>query len=186
MSTTEKVYAVRPNKTQNKREMRMLNELGQQLIDLPSTALDKMVMLPVTRAAIDEGKRLSRGALQRQLRRIASLLLREDSKTLSLEVQRHLKPDRETNALFHKLETWRDRLIGGDEKLLSEILDEYPTVDRQHFRQLIRNAIAERKTNKPPKFYRALFKYLRSLSDQESSDLSTDEASESSYNETIG
>ena len=28
MSTTEKVYAVRPNKTQNKREMRMLNELG--------------------------------------------------------------------------------------------------------------------------------------------------------------
>ncbi len=163
MTEPEKIYAERPNKTQNKREMRALNDLGKQLVALPDSALGKIDMGETLMAAVLEAKRLSRGALQRQLRRIATLLLKEDSQSIDLAVQRHLQPDRETNALFHKLETWRDRLIDGDEALLSQIIDEFPNADRQHFRQLVRNAIAERKAEKPPKNYRVLFKYLRSL-----------------------
>ncbi len=171
MSITEKEYAVRPNKSQLKRDMRAVNELAQQLIDLPNSALAKIPLSATAREAIAEGKRLTRGALQRQLRRITTLLSREDTEAINLEVQRHLQPDRESNALFHKLEVWRDRLIDGDEQLVSAIFEEFPDIDRQHFRQLVRNAMHEREAakesaNKPPKFYRALFQCLRTMHGQ--------------------
>jgi ribosome-associated protein len=46
---------------------------------------------------------------------------------------------------------------------MANLLDTCPDVDRQHLRQLVRNAIRERDQEKPPKAARALFRYLREL-----------------------
>lgn len=46
---------------------------------------------------------------------------------------------------------------------LTELLDAYPTADRQHLRQLARNAHDERLKNKPPHAFRELFRELREL-----------------------
>jgi len=113
--------------------------------------------------AILEAKRLTKGALQRQLRRIATLMMHEDVDGIRLELDRQKMPSREQTAELHLLEGWRDSLIAGDEALLSKIIDEHPEVDRQHIRQLVRNSQLERKNNKPPKSARALFQYLNQL-----------------------
>ncbi|NNC99966.1 MAG: DUF615 domain-containing protein, partial [Gammaproteobacteria bacterium] len=39
---SEKDYAIRPNKTQLKKEIRLLNDLGKELIQLPEAALKLM------------------------------------------------------------------------------------------------------------------------------------------------
>ena len=157
MSDSE--YAIRPNKTQIKREIKVLNDLGKELIALPDGSLKKVPLSDQMREAIRDGKRFSRGALQRQLRRIASLMQHEDVAAIQLELARQKQPSKQQTAEFHQLEQWRDRLIEGDEKLLSDLIDQFAAIDRQYIRQLTRNAAMERKKEKPPKSARVLFKY---------------------------
>ena len=70
---------------------------------------------------------------------------------------------RRETAVLHRVETWRDRLIADGDVALAELLTEYPGADRQHLRQLSRNAIEERNRNKPPHAFRELFRALREL-----------------------
>ena len=160
---TEKEYALRPNKTQIKKEIRVLNDLGKELIKMPDSALKNIPLSDAMRLAIADGKRFSRGALQRQLRRIAGMMQHEDLDAIQLELQRQKQPSKQQTAEFHQLEQWRDRLIAGDEKLLTDLIDQYDSIDRQYIRQLVRNAAQELTRKKPPKSARALFKYLAQL-----------------------
>ena len=163
---SESEYAIRPNKTQLKREIRTLNELGKELIALAPGSLKKVPLSEGMRQAIADGQRFSRGALQRQLRRIATLMQHEDIPAIQLELNRQKQPSKQQTERFHQLEQWRDRLIEGDEKLLSQLIERFEQTDRQYLRQLIRNANLERKKDKPPKSARALFRYLSELRDQ--------------------
>lgn len=156
-------YAIRPNKTQIKREIKVLNQLGKELIAMPDSAIKKVPLTDAMRQAVSDGKRFSRGALQRQLRRIAKLMEHEDVEAITLEIERQKQPSKQQTAELHQLEQWRDRLIGGDEKLLTELIDQYPIIDRQQIRQLARNAKLEQKKEKPPKSARLLFKYLAEI-----------------------
>ncbi len=160
---SEKEYAIRPNKTELKREIKALNQLGRELIDMPASALKKVPLSENMHQAIKDGQRFQRGALQRQLRRIASMMAHEDIEAIQFEIARQKQPSKQQTAELHQLEQWRDRLIGGDEKLLTELIDQFPVIDRQHIRQLVRNSVIEQKRNKPPKSYRLLFKYLSEI-----------------------
>lgn len=160
---TEKEYAIRPNKTQLKKEIKVLNLLGQELLKLPSSALKKVPLSQVMRDAVAEGKRLSKGALQRQLRRIATLMQSEDVDAIRLELDRQKQPSKQQTAELHELERWREQLISGDERLLTELIDMFANIDRQRIRQLARNAQLESKRNKPPKSSRLLFQYLSEM-----------------------
>ena len=68
-------------------------------------------------------------------------------------------------AELHQIEIWRDRLLAEGDEALAEWVALYPAADRQHLRQLVRNALAERAKNKPPHAYRELFRALRELAD---------------------
>ncbi len=160
---SDKEYAVRPNKTQIKRDIRELNDLGKELICLAPSALKKIPLSEAMLSEIADGRRFSRGALQRQLRRIAGLLQHENLDAITLELTRQKQPSKQQTAEFHQLEQWRDRLIDGDEKLLTDLIDQFSAIDRQTIRQLVRNAARERKLDKPPKSARSLFKYLSQM-----------------------
>lgn len=163
---SESNYAIRPNKTQIKREIKVLNLLGKELIAMPDSALKKVPLSDSMRKEISDGKRFSRGALQRQLRRIAKMMEHEDIEAIQMEIERQKQPSKQQTAELHQLEQWRDRLIAGDEKLLTELIDQFPVIERQHIRQLVRNAGNEQKNNKPPKSARLLFKYLSEIKRQ--------------------
>lgn len=160
---SQKDYAIRPNKTQIKREIRVLNDLGKELVGMPEGSLKKIPLTDGMLLAIKDAKRFSRGALQRQLRRIANLMKHEDVEAITLELNRLKQPSKQQTAEFHQIEQWRDRLIAGDDKLLTELIEQYPVIERQHIRQLVRNAGLELKKQKPPKSARLLFKYLSEI-----------------------
>lgn len=160
---SESEYAIRPNKTQLKKEIRALNELGQELTKLPPSSLDKIPLSTIMRDAINDAKRFQRGALQRQLRRVANLMQNEDIEAIRIELLRLKQPSKEQTAELHQLENWRDKLVQGDHDLLTELVDLFPGFDVQHVRQLVRNAQGEFKKQAPPKSSRLLFKYLKQI-----------------------
>jgi ribosome-associated protein len=65
---------------------------------------------------------------------------------------------------MHRIETWRMRLLDEGDEALGEFIVEHPSADRQRLRQLVRNALTERKADKPPHAYRELFRALREAS----------------------
>ena len=66
-------------------------------------------------------------------------------------------------ALMHRMEHWRERLLAEGDVALAELLDEYPQADRQQLRTLVRNALAEKAKNKPPRAFREIYQVLREL-----------------------
>ena len=65
-------------------------------------------------------------------------------------------------AKLHHLESFRDRLIANDETF-TKMIEQYPDMDIQNMRSLIRNARKEKETNKPPKAYREIFRVLKDM-----------------------
>ena len=78
---------------------------------------------------------------------------------------------RRETAAMHRLEALRDALLGEDgDAAMTDLLAAHPGADRQQLRQLVRNALDERKRNKPPRAYRELYRLLRELHAQDAAD----------------
>ncbi len=65
-------------------------------------------------------------------------------------------------AALHAIERQRERLLA-DDAALTDLRAQYPALDVQQLRTLIRNARKEQAESKPPKAYREIFQILKSL-----------------------
>jgi len=153
----------RKSKSQVKREMQALRDLGNDLIDLPEASLGKLSLSDRLHDAVSAAKGFKREALRRQVQHIGVLLRSEDVDVIRRELEGLARPHRKEVKAFHQVEQWRDALIAGDATLLEELVTRFQEIDRQYLRQLIRNARKESEINKPPKSARLLFKYLSNL-----------------------
>ena len=160
---TGEPYSVRPNKTKLKREMKILHDLGRQLVELAPSKFDEITLSTKMYDAIFLAKRLKKAALQRQLRFISSIMGEEDVETIQTQLKQLALPKQQEVEAFHKVEQWRDKLIAGDNDLINQLITQFKNADRQQLRQLVRNAVKEAQQNKPPKASRLLFKYLHEL-----------------------
>ena len=156
-----------PSRSEQRRAALDVLALGEKLVGLSEAQLAKLPLPESLLPHIRDAKRItSHVAHKRQLAFLAKQMRREDDQTLdairdALDVGGEAAR-RETAAL-HRVETWRDRLIADGDAALAELLTEFPGADRQHLRQLVRNAIDERNRNKPPHAFRELFRALREL-----------------------
>ncbi|HEY3645706.1 MAG TPA: ribosome biogenesis factor YjgA [Gammaproteobacteria bacterium] len=155
----------RPNKSQLKREMQELQELGVELVKLPA---DKLAQLDLPEKLVDSielARRItSHGAQKRQRQYIAGLLSKlEDVQPIREFLERMSGADKVSKARFQENERWRERLISEGDTALAEFLERHPEADRQHLRRLARDAAAEAASGRPPRHYRELFRYLQSL-----------------------
>jgi len=167
MKTEDKLEEeLTPSKSQEKRDCDALKKLGDKLVTLKQEDLDAMNLPETLLSAIDEARRIqSRSGLKRQRQYIGKIMRQVDAEEIRKQFE-FIKHKHDTNtAQFRKIEQWRDRLLADDKTALSEIIDTYPEIDRQHINQLIRQAKHEQKQEKPPAAARKLFKYLRELSE---------------------
>ncbi len=151
------------SKTKRKAAMDELQDIGVTLVGLPKEKLNKLNLPEVLLDAVNEAKRITaNGATRRQAQYIGRLMRNVDTAPILEQLQRWEGKNTAENAYFHRLENWRTRLIA-DENSLSEFLQEYPGIDTQQIRTLIRNARREEAASKPPKSSRELFKLLREV-----------------------
>jgi len=153
-----------PSKSQRKRDMQSLRDLGERLLMLPVDHLEQ-ISEPAIIIAVQDCKKITKGnARKRQLQYIGKLLSKTDITEIQGMVDRFDAGSRTHITQFHKLEQWRERLLNSDNTVLDDIFSLYPGVDRQHLKQLTRKAITEReKLIEPPIQFRKLFQYLKSL-----------------------
>jgi ribosome-associated protein len=156
-----------PSRSEQRRAALDVLALGQQLVDLSAAQLAKLPipedLLPHIR---DTQSIPSHVARKRQLAFLAKQMRREDDAILDAirdALDAGGEAGRRETALLHRVEGWRERLIVDGDAALSELLGECPDADRQHLRQLTRNAIDERTRNRPPHAARELFRVLREL-----------------------
>jgi ribosome-associated protein len=156
-----------PSRSQLRREALAVFELAERLIEQNEAQLLHLPLDDELRALVRESQRITQQiARKRQLQYLAKILRREDEATLDAirSVLEHGKADsRRDTAALHRIEAWRERLIAEGDTALAELLTAHPTADRQHLRQLARNAHQERLQNKPPHAYRELFRELREM-----------------------
>jgi len=152
-----------PSKSQVKRDLHALQTLAEEMLALPRAELERLDLGETTRVAIDETARISdRRAMRRHIKRIAKCLARENTEPLAALLAARERGSREASARLHALERWRTRLIEEGDGALGELLAEYPAVDRQQLRQLIRAAQRDSERGKPDA-PRKLFRFLRDL-----------------------
>jgi ribosome-associated protein len=156
----------RPSKSQLKREMTALQKLGEELVAESRDRVKRVPMPEDVRDAIltcqqikdHEGRR-------RQMQYVGKKMRTLDEDELAA-IQRTLDSwrglSKADTAAMHALERRREKLLK-DDNALNELVQQYPELEIQHLRTLIRNARKEQAENKPPKAYREIFQILKQL-----------------------
>ncbi|MGE8496246.1 MAG: ribosome biogenesis factor YjgA [Pseudomonas sp.] len=152
------------SKTQVKRELHALQDLGQRLTTLKPDLLNKLPLTDALRRALAEApKHTANVAKKRHVQFIGRLMRDQDVEAILQLLDQVDASTRQYNERFHNLERWRDRLINGDDAVLEAFVNDFPQADRQHLRQLLRQAQHEAAQNKAPAASRKIFKYIREL-----------------------
>ncbi|WP_456381132.1 ribosome biogenesis factor YjgA [Thiolapillus sp.] len=154
--------AIRPNKTQLKRELARLQKLVVEIINLgegerAKLGLDEKFVAGVQRAS---AMKASSGR-NREIKYLTKLLQKQDLEHIFNWFDARNSKHSEENRHFHALEKWRDRLVSRGDAALEQYLEEFSQVNRQQLRSLIRSAIREKDTGKPVGAGRKLFRFLR-------------------------
>ncbi|HDR9835993.1 TPA: ribosome-associated protein [Burkholderia multivorans] len=170
----------RPSKSQLKREMHALQELGQALVDLPKDALKRMPMPEDLADAVREARRITdHEGKRRQLQyvgRVMRSLTDDETAALRTALDAQRGVNKAATARLHWIERTRERLLA-DDAALTEFIRQYPDADVQEGRTLIRNARKEAQLGKPPRYFRELFQWIKTASGTaDTDDTASDEA----------
>lgn len=156
----DEVYAG-PSKSQIKREVESLQELGEELVKLPDGQFKRIELPDNLRVAVAACRKITQnGALRRQKQYIGKLMRGIDPEPIQKQLDVFNGVSAAENAKLHQAEKWRDKLIA-DNETLTLFLNAYPDTDVTHLRQLIRNARDEAAHSKPPKAFREIFRVIR-------------------------
>ena len=155
-----------PSKSELKRLMTQRQKLAEVLAALSSDALKTIPMDDAIKAAIAETNKIkSFEAIRRHKQYLGKLMRFLDDEELDT-IQKRLDAiqgvSKAETAKLHHLESFRDRLIANDETF-TKMIEQYPDMDIQNMRTLIRNARKEKEANKPPKAYREIFRVLKDM-----------------------
>ena len=179
-----------PSRSQNRRDALDVLELAETLAGLSAAQLARLPIPDELMPHIRETWRItSYGARKRQTAFLAKQMRKRDDAEIDAirdAMSKDGEAARRETAALHRVEALRDALLGFEgDAAMTELLAEHPHADRQHLRQLVRNAHEERKRNKPPHAFRELFRELKDLlvqdvagADEDAQDAFEDEESD--------
>ena len=154
------------SKSEIKRDAEELKKLGSKLVELTQANLDKIQLDETLLDAVNLARRSRLEAKRRQLQFIGKLLrsaTEDEINHIRESLDKIENKHNQQQAMLQKLELLRDELVEQGDDALAKLLDEHPDADRQHLRNLIRSAQKEKAQNKPPKAYREIYQYLKTL-----------------------
>ena len=162
----------RPSKSELKRQMTVLQKLGEELVNEARDRVKRVPMPEDVRDAILECQLIKdHEGRRRQLQYVGKKMRTLDEDEVAA-IQRTIDSwkglSKADTAAMHAMERRRDKLLT-DDKALTVLLSENPELDVQHLRTLIRNARKEQAENKPPKAYREIFQILKEIAKKNNS-----------------
>lgn len=151
------------SRSELKRDMEELQKLGEELVTLKPSVLAKFPLEDTLRIAISDAQRFEKEAKRRQMQYIGKLMRNYDPEPIQAALDKLRNKHNQQAVELHKIEKLRDRVISEGDAAINDVMQLYPHADRQQLRQLARLAKKEQAENKPPKFFREIFQYIKSL-----------------------
>lgn len=154
------------SKTTVKKDILEITDFGRALIELNNDQLKKLPITDNLRDSLITAKSMQKIALKRQVQYIGKLLRKIDNLE---EIQKiydgFVSKDKESNLLLQRIENIRNNLLDRDKtnQTLDKLIQEFPNMNIQNLRQLIRNHHKEVEKNKPKKSFKEIFKFIREL-----------------------
>ena len=153
-----------PSRSELKRQVHALQDLGDELVALPAVELDALGLPEELYEAVTTARRITaHGARVRQRLYIGKLLRRLDVEPIRAALASRAEVDRQRVRREHAIEQWRERLLADDPSAWTELGGLIEARDLQQLRSLTRQARAERDSARPPAAARQLFRRLREL-----------------------
>jgi len=164
MSDPDQFEDALPSKSELKRQSRDLQDLGDELVELPVAEFEALALPEDVRDAVAAARRItSHGARLRQRLYIGKLLRRIDVEPVREALARRGEIDRQRVLRERAIEKWRDRLLADDASAWTELASLVAAADLQLLRGLARQARAEQAAARPPAAARQLFRRLREM-----------------------
>ncbi|MGB3724919.1 MAG: ribosome biogenesis factor YjgA [Glaciecola sp.] len=151
------------SKTQLKQAAEQLKKLGLELVDLTKGEREKIPLDDELLTAIELCTRINRkkDGFRRQLQLIGKKLRSRDIEPIELALVRLKSSHSAANKHFHQLERLRDEIIAKGNDGINKAVADYPQLERQKLRQLLRTAQKQASEGKPPAAAREIFQYLK-------------------------
>jgi ribosome-associated protein len=149
-------------RSRRKREAAVLKDLGDELVRLPEAELALLPLDEKLRDAIELARRITaHGGAARQRQLIGKILRHTDVAEIRAAIERRQLDHRLQAREFHRIETWRDRLVAEGEPALAALLATEQSLDAAQLRRLVETARHEAALGRPPAAARELFRWLR-------------------------
>jgi|GEM_PF-171882 len=150
------------SKSQVKREMTALQNLGEQLVDMNDKQLATIPLDEALLHAIHQARKMPpREARRRQLQFIGKLMRAANHEEIQAAVDKLQNRSDQYVHRQHQIERYRDLLIEGDKQVFQTLVTNCPGIDVRQLRQLVRSAQKELEENQAPKSARKLFAFIR-------------------------
>lgn len=165
-----------PSKSSRKRESTALQDLGQELLELPAERLAALNLPEDLFEAVRVGQTISaHGGLKRQRKYIGKLLRNLDAQPIKDALAAIRGEGVDQARMLHQCERWRDTMLAEGDGSVNAFVGEFPDADRQKLRRLVRDARQEREQGRPPRSARLLFRYVKEclIVNQEDDDTGT-------------
>ncbi len=152
------------SKSEIKREMHRLQDFGQKIVEMSKHQRSRLPLTDELKDAMVLADKIlnKHEALRRHIRHIAKILSETDLEPINQALDVMANKHQQESVKHTKLESLRDELIEGGNETIESLLAENPTMERQKLRQLVRQASKEAKAEKPAKYFKELFNYLKS------------------------
>ena len=164
---------LRPSKSERKRQMLALQEMGERLVSLSRSDLDRINIADERlKEAVEIARGITaRGGLKRQLQFIGKLMRSVDVEPIAEGLAMLDQQHSATTAEFHRVELARDRLRAEGDAALGDILAIWPEAEISLLLQWIRQHPREIERGNAKAHSKKLFRYLSGL-DRTDSDIS--------------
>ncbi len=169
------------SKSQRKRDMTALQDLGSELEALAKDRLARVPMPEPLADAIHAARKItSHEGKRRQMQFVGKVMRNLDDdevEAIRAALEGFKGTSKAETARLHLIERWRDLLLA-DDAMLTKFLGEHPGSDVQALRNIIRNARKEKELSKPPKYYRELFQAIKTALEDGDTDAAPDNVPE--------
>ena len=137
------------SRTQKKNEVTALQKLGKKLVSLPKSQILKMGLSKLLEQALLDAKTITKNeAKRRQFQYIGRLMRDVDEKAIEDFLSYRDQGQIKDQVRSKQIETWVENLNPNDNQAIEDLLNQNPHLDRQKFRQLIRNFSNANEKNK--------------------------------------
>ena len=151
------------SKSEVKREMHQLQDFAQSLVEMSKHQRSRLPLTEELKDAMILADKIhnKHEALKRHIRFVGKVLLETDLEPIKQAIAVMANKHQQETAKFVRLETMRDELLIQGNEAIETLISQYPSIERQKIRQLVRHSNKEKQAEKIGKYHKELFTYLK-------------------------